>query len=86
MAAILPFLHRDDGVFDPKDITAMSMALDDICKELNLRDDGAAREVIAVRIIDLAKSGERNPTRLRDIVLHEAHIAERFNLDDASEA
>jgi hypothetical protein len=86
MAAILPFLHRDDGVFDPKDITAMSMALDDICKELNLRDDGAAREVIAVRIIDLAKSGERNPTRLRDIVLHEAHIAERVNLDDASEA
>ena len=64
----------------------MSMALDDICKELNLRDDGAAREVIAVRIIDLAKSGERNPTRLRDIVLHEAHIAERVNLDDASEA
>ncbi|MGB6540864.1 MAG: hypothetical protein WBF03_08305 [Xanthobacteraceae bacterium] len=86
MAAILPFLHRDDGVFDPKDITAMSMALDDICKELNLRDDGVAREVIAVRIIDLAKSGERNPTRLRDIVLHEAHIAERVNLDDASEA
>jgi len=50
----------------------MSMALDDICKELNLRDDGAAREVIAVRIIDLAKSGERSPTRLRDRVLQEA--------------
>jgi len=72
MAAILPFLRRDDGVFDPQDITAMSMALDDICKELNLRDDGAAREVIAVRIIDLAKSGERSPTRLRDRVLQEA--------------
>ena len=86
MAAILPFLRRDDGVFDPKDITAMSMALDDICKELNLRDDGAAREVIAVRIIDLAKSGERSPMRLRDRVLHEAHMAQRANLDDARRA
>lgn len=86
MAAILPFLRRDDGVFDPKDITAMSTALDDICKELKLRDDGAAREVIAVRIIDLAKSGERSSTRLRDRVLQEAHMAARVNLDDAGEA
>ena len=86
MGAILPFLRRDDGVFNPEDITAMSMALDDICKELNLRDDGAAREVVAVRIIDLAKSGERRRTRLRDRVLQETHMAERVNLDDAREA
>ena len=86
MAAILPFLRRDDRVFDPQDITAMSMALDDICKELKLRDDGAAREVIAVRIIDLAKSGERSPTRLRDRVLEEARMAKRVDLDDAREA
>jgi hypothetical protein len=86
MAAILPFIRGSDGVFDPKDITAMSMALDDICKELSLRDDGSAREVIAVRIIDLAKTGERSPTRLRDRVLHEAHMAERVNSDDARRA
>ena len=86
MTAILSFLRGDDGVFDPEDITAMSMALDDICKELNLRDDSAAREVMAVRIIDLAKSGERSPTRLRDRVLQEAHMAERVNLDDAPRA
>jgi predicted Holliday junction resolvase-like endonuclease len=84
MATILPFLK--DGVFDPKDITAMSTALDDVCKELDLRDDSAAREVIAVRIIDLAKAGERSPTRLRDRVLQEAHMAQRVNLDDAREA
>jgi hypothetical protein len=86
MAAILPFLRRDEGVFDPKDITAMSMALDDICKELNLRDDSAAREVIAVRIINLAKIGERSPARLRDRVLQDTHMAQRANLDDAREA
>jgi hypothetical protein len=81
MATILPYIRGSDGVFDPNDITAMSMALDDICKELNLRDNGSAREVIAVRIIDLAKSGERSPTRLRDRVLHEAQMSERVNLD-----
>jgi hypothetical protein len=84
MATILPFLK--DGVFDPKDITAMSMALDDICKALNLRDDSTARQVMAVRIVDLAKAGERSPTRLRDRVLHEAGLAEYVDLDEARQA
>jgi hypothetical protein len=48
MATIIPFLRN---VFDPKDITAISMALDDVCKSLNLREDSAAEEVLAVRII-----------------------------------
>jgi hypothetical protein len=84
MATILPFVK--DGVFDHEDITAMSMALDDVCKMLNLRDDNSAREVIAIRIIDLAKAGERSPTRLRDRVLHEAGMVNRINLDDVREA
>jgi hypothetical protein len=61
MATILPALRERDSLFDPKDITAMSVALDDVCKEFHLRDDSAAREVIAVRIIDLAKAGQRSP-------------------------
>ena len=59
MGTIIPFLR--DAVFDPKDVTAMSMALDDVCVALNLRDDGAAKQVIATRIIDLARTGERSP-------------------------
>jgi hypothetical protein len=86
MATIFPFIRGSDGVFDPKDIAAMSTALDDICKELNLRDNAPAREVMAVRIIDLAKTGERSPTRLRDRVLHEARMAGRVNWDDARPA
>jgi hypothetical protein len=86
MATILPFIRGSDGVFDPEDIMAMSMALDDICKELNLRENGSAKEVIAVRIIDLAKTGERDPMRLRDRVLHEAHMSEHVNLEDARRA
>ena len=84
MAIILPFVK--DGVFDDKDITAMSSALDDVCKILNLRDDSAAREVIAIRIIDLARAGERSPTRLRDRVLHEADLARHVGLDQVREA
>ncbi len=84
MATILPFVK--DGVFDPKDITAMSMALDDVCKILNMRDDNSAREVIATRIIDLARAGERSPTRLRDRILHETDLARRVGLDEVREA
>ena len=84
MATILPFVK--DGVFDQKDITAMSMALDDVRKLLNLRDDNSAKEVIASRIIDLARAGERSPTRLRDRVLHEADLARHVGLDQVREA
>ncbi|MFZ3224050.1 MAG: hypothetical protein WA425_06850 [Xanthobacteraceae bacterium] len=80
MGTIIPFLR--DAVFDPKDVTAMSMALDDVCVALNLRDDGAAKQVIATRIIDLARTGERSPTRLRDRVLQGAGLASRVELDD----
>ena len=84
MATILPFVK--DGVFDPKDITAMSTALDDVCKILNLPVGNSAREVIAIRIIDLARAGERSPTRLRDRILHEADLARNVGLDQVREA
>ncbi|HWX85780.1 MAG TPA: hypothetical protein VNZ48_19440 [Xanthobacteraceae bacterium] len=73
MATIVPFLK--DAAFEPRDITAMSMALDDVCNALKIAGDSAAREVIAVRIIELARRGERSPTRLRDRLLAEANGA-----------
>jgi hypothetical protein len=76
MAAILPYLR--DAVFEQKDITAMSMALDDVCQALNI-PDGPARDVIAERIIALATTGERSPTRLRDRVLREAGLSDAAN-------
>ncbi len=55
----------------------MSIALEDVCKVLNLRDGGhPTREVIAIRIIDLVREGVRSPTVLRERVLHEAGLAE----------
>jgi hypothetical protein len=74
MPMITPFLNNG-GIFDPKDITAMSMALDDVCKELEISAGAAAaRETIATRIIELARRGERSPTRLRDRVLDEFRV------------
>jgi ABC-type hemin transport system substrate-binding protein len=72
---IVPFLK--DGAFEPDDIQAMSMALDDVCKILNLTDrTQAAREVVAERIIELARRGERNPAILRDLVLQASGLGD----------
>jgi hypothetical protein len=71
MAAIVPFL-KGEPAFDPADIKAMSMALDDVCKALLLNSDERAKETVAARIIELAGRGERSPIRLRDRVLAEA--------------
>jgi hypothetical protein len=79
MTAIIPFLSEREAVFEPNDIRAMSMALDDVCRALNLSSDAKpAREIIAVRIIELARSGVRSPTTLRDILLADANGGTRL--------
>jgi hypothetical protein len=72
VGTIVPFLP-DDPVFEPQDIEAMSKALDEVCKALNLNGDATAKEVVATRIIDLARRGERNAIQLRDRVIAEAN-------------
>ena len=68
----LPTL-RDDSAFDPRDIESMSLALEDVCEALNIPSDATpARQIIAVRIVELARRGERSPARLRDRLLKEA--------------
>jgi hypothetical protein len=87
MATIIPFLKDEtlyrDSVFDQNDILAMSMTLDGVCDVMKLRDDSPARDIMAERIIELARRGERSPTRLRDRVLHEAGLAEYAGLGGA---
>ena len=63
---------REGAAFNPEDIRAMSMALDDVYKTLSV-DRHRDRKVIAIRIIELAHLGERSPTRLRDRLLAEAN-------------
>jgi hypothetical protein len=70
--AILPFLE-DNNVFEPEATQAMSAAFEAACRALNLADGAAReREAVAVRIIELARRGERDPARLSQSVLRDA--------------
>ena len=67
---IVPFL--EGRVFGPEDIQAMSTALEDICKALNLAGEAKhERELLAKKIIFLANQGERSAALLRDRMLRE---------------
>jgi hypothetical protein len=57
--------YLNGGAFDPEVITAMSAALDEACRRLGAEPrPGLMKETIATRIIELAKRGERDPTKL----------------------
>jgi hypothetical protein len=72
MGTVLPF-SKTECAFDPKDVRAMAMAFEDVCKTLDVPADAATlREGIAIRIVELAKQGQRSQTVLRDRVLSEA--------------
>ena len=61
-----------DNVFGPQDIQAMSTALEDVCKILDLSDEAKSeRELLAQNILALAHQGERNAGLLRDRTLRE---------------
>lgn len=62
-----------EAVFEPHDIDAMSMALNDVCEVLKLDGNAKAREIVAMRIIELARRGERSPEKLRDLLLQGAN-------------
>jgi len=67
VASILPFMRKAGAVFDDRVTQIMGEAFDGACKELH--DTGQppiVYEVIAKRIIDAAKNGERDPARLRN--------------------
>ena len=54
--SVAPFLN--DNVFGPQDIQAMSTALEDVCKILDLSDGAKSeRELLAQNILALAHSG-----------------------------
>jgi hypothetical protein len=66
VVSILPFVRRAGTIFDDNATKIMGEAFDSACKELH--DKGQPQivyEVIAKRIIDAAKKGERDPIQLR---------------------
>jgi hypothetical protein len=62
----------NDSVFGPRDIQAVSKALEDVCKILNLADEAKSeRELLAKKIVALAHQGDRSAALLRDRMLRE---------------
>jgi hypothetical protein len=64
-AADMP-IHQflEPGEFDPEVTAAMSEAFDAACRELHYAITMTIRQVIAERIIDAARAGERDSVRL----------------------
>jgi hypothetical protein len=68
---IKPYL--EGGVFEPEDVQVMGMAFEEVCRVLGIGTAAAReREAVAVRIIELARRGERNYYRLVERVIKEA--------------
>lgn len=70
VASILPFVRKAGTVFDDQATKIMGEAFDAACKEMH--DSGQPAivyEVIAKRIIDATRGGERDPVRLRNLAL-----------------
>jgi hypothetical protein len=63
MARILPFIKSED-VFDDELTRRMGEAFDAACAAVE-NQPSVVKEVIACRIIEAAKKGERNPDSLR---------------------
>ena len=59
-----------DGVFSPEDIAAITAAFEGTLQSMGVHDrTHPTATLIAKRIIELARQGERNPGLLRDAVL-----------------
>jgi hypothetical protein len=65
---IWPFLEHDHA-FGPEDIARMSAAFEAARSKLGLGRDDLATMAVAKLIIELAKEGERDPSRLCDLAL-----------------
>jgi hypothetical protein len=58
-------LYLKDSSFDPDQVAAMSAALEQASRWLKANPrPGLMTDVVAQRIIDLARTGERDPTKL----------------------
>jgi hypothetical protein len=90
---IRPYL--DDHTFDPETVRLLGLAFEITRAALNIEErNEPAKEIIASKLIELVKQGERDPTRLSEQVLawvREASADENYQrrsrrrkVDDAS--
>ena len=63
---------RDNPGFDPETATVLAKTVDDVCERLYIDGDAQdLREAVAARIVNIARSGERDPVRIRNKIMQE---------------
>lgn len=56
--------------FDPEQVRAMAVAFEKACQSLGLTDTpDPLTDIVARKIIEMAKAGERDPNRLYEAVM-----------------
>ena len=61
--------EEDGGVFDPEDIAVMATAFDRLLADFKLVDrDDPAVKMLAKLVIEIVRTGERDPERIRQEV------------------
>lgn len=56
------------SAFSPNDMIAMRLAYDGVCDDLGIRtDETERREMVAHVIVNIAKTGEFDPARLKSM-------------------
>ena len=63
MFAIVDFI-QSPAAFDPEAISVMADAYERVLNSLDMQPPKSVREVIAARIISMARGGERDPRKL----------------------
>jgi hypothetical protein len=72
--AIYRLLRR--GVFEPEDVRLLAVVYEDVTKMLGVTDPNAPiRELIARKLIELAKAGERDAESLKELTLEAVQTA-----------
>jgi hypothetical protein len=67
------------AVFEPDEMQALVVAFEEICRQMDLPPSATvAREVVAIRVIDLAREGLVDPALLTDRVLGEVRVARQL--------
>ena len=71
------------NAFEPDDIRVLQVAYDGVIRSLNLADaPEQVRELVAMKIIECARGGERDPIAMENYVLRTFHIT---NVADGSD-
>jgi hypothetical protein len=71
LVPVLRLIQKQSASFTPEDVVAIDAAFEHCLRELGLkrRSDPVVNS-LARKLIELAKAGERDPTRLRDATLN----------------